>query len=131
VLWAYKTTKRIPMGDTSFSLAYKTETIIPVNICMPTLCTRKIDQSQNTIQLCFAQDQLGERRQQAQIRITAYQQEIKVAHHKKVKPHEFRVGDLILKRVIQSTKEKKTGKLRPNWEDPYFVVAKGGKIRTP
>jgi len=43
-----------------------------------------------------------------------------------VKPCEFQVGDLVLKRVIQSTKERNVRKLGPNWKDPYIVVARGG-----
>jgi len=42
-----------------------------------------------------------------------------------VKPHEFQVNDLVLKRVIQSTQEK--NKAQPNWESLYMVVARGGK----
>ena len=57
------------------------------------------------------------------IRLAAYQQQIKAAHHKKVKAREFQVDDLVLKRVIQSTKEKNAGKLRP-----YTVVAKATMI---
>jgi len=37
VLWAYRTTKRVPTGEAPFSLAYRTEAIIPVDISMPTL----------------------------------------------------------------------------------------------
>jgi len=37
VLWVYKTTKRVPTGETSFSLAYEIETIISVDISMSTL----------------------------------------------------------------------------------------------
>ena len=36
VLLAYKTTKRVPIGETLFSFAYGTEAIIPVDISMPT-----------------------------------------------------------------------------------------------
>jgi len=43
-----------------------------------------------------------------------------------VKAREFQVGYLVLKRVIQSTKEKNAGKLEPNWEGPYTVVVRGG-----
>jgi len=32
VLWAYRTTKRIPTGEALFFLAYGTEVIIPVDI---------------------------------------------------------------------------------------------------
>ena len=67
-----------------------------------------------------------ERRRETEIRIVAYQQQIKAVHHKKVKAREFQVGDLVLKRVIQSTKERSAGKLRSNWEGPCIVVARGG-----
>jgi len=126
VLWAYRTTKRIPTGETTFSLAYETEVVIPVDICMPTLRLGEIDRDQNAIQLCLTQDQSDERRQEAQIRIAAYQQQIKAFHHKKVKVREFQVGEIVIKRVIQSTKERNTGKLGPNWEGLYIVIAIGG-----
>jgi len=58
---AYRTIERVPMGETPFSLAYETKAIIPVDICMPMLCTIEIDQSQNTIQLGLVQDQSEER----------------------------------------------------------------------
>jgi len=37
VLWAYRTTKRILIGEIPFLLAYGTEAIIPADISMPTL----------------------------------------------------------------------------------------------
>jgi len=49
VLWAYMTTKRIPSGETLFSLVYRTEAIIPIDICMPTLRAQEIDLNQNAI----------------------------------------------------------------------------------
>ena len=90
---------------------------------MPTLRTTEIDQNQNVIRLSLSQDQSEERRWEAQIRIVAYQQQIKASHHKKVKPHKFQIGDLVLRRVIQSTKERNVRKLEPSWEGPYFVTA--------
>jgi len=52
---------------------------------MPTLCTEGVDWDQNAAQLQLVQDYSEERRRQAIIRIVAYQQQIKAAHHKKVK----------------------------------------------
>ena len=37
VLWAYRTTKRIPTREIPFSLAYGAEAIIPTEVYMPTL----------------------------------------------------------------------------------------------
>jgi len=71
-------------------------------------------------------DHSEENRQHAQICITAYQQQIRAAHHKMVKPKEFLVGDLILRYVIQSTQQKDHGKLGPNWEGSYIIIARGG-----
>ena len=106
-------------------ITYGTEVVIPVDICMPTLCTTKIDLDQNAIQLGLALDQWKEKWWEVQIRIAVYQQQIKASHHKKV-PWEFQVGDLVLKRVIQSTKERNSGKLGQNWEGLYFIMARGG-----
>jgi len=47
MLWAYRTTKRIPTGVTPFSLAYGTEAIIPVDVNMPTLRKEGVDRDQN------------------------------------------------------------------------------------
>jgi len=59
---------------------------------MPKLRTEGIEWDQNATQLRLAQDQLEERRRQAQIRIAVYQQQIWASHHRKVKPHEFKLG---------------------------------------
>ena len=99
------------------------EAVIPVDICMPTLHTTEIDQNQNTIQLGLALDQSEDERREVQIHITAYQQQIKASNGKKVKPREFQFSNLVLKRVIQSTKERNSEKLGPNWESAYFITA--------
>jgi len=75
----------------------------------------------------LAQDQSEEKRRQATIRIAAYQQQIKAAHHKKVKAREFQIGNQVVKHVIQSTEEKNMGTLEANWKGPYTMVVKGGK----
>jgi len=61
------------------------------------------------------------------IRIVAYQQQIMEAHHKKVKPQEFQIGDRVQKHIIRSTEERDAGKLGANWEGPYIIITKRGK----
>ena len=39
-----------------------------------------------------------------------------------VKPRDFNIGDLVLKRVSLATKNPAHGKLGPNWEGPYKVI---------
>jgi len=49
--------KAHPNGRNSFSLAYKTEAINLVDICLPTLCIEGIEWDHNAAQLRLAQDQ--------------------------------------------------------------------------
>ena len=45
-----------------------------------------------------------------------------MAYNKKVKPKEFRQGDLVWEAVLPlGTKDAKYGKLSPNWHGPYLV----------
>ena len=63
------------------------------------------------------------------IRLAAYQQQIKAVHHKKVKAREFQVDDLVLKRVIQSTKEKNTGSSdRTLWSPEATMIDQDRKM---
>ena len=43
-------------------------------------------------------------------------------HDALVKPRQFSIGDLILKKVSLATKNPAHGKLGPNWEVPYRVI---------
>ena len=43
------------------------------------------------------------------------------AHDKKVRPREFREGDLVLKMILPIEKDSR-GKWMPNWKGPYVVT---------
>ena len=57
----YRTTKRVPTGETLFSLAYGIEAIIPVGVYMPMLRIEEVSWDQNVAQLRLAYDQLEKR----------------------------------------------------------------------
>jgi len=84
-------------------LAYGTEAIIPIDISMLTFWVEGVAPDQNDTLLLLMLDHSEEKRQQVQIHIAAYQQQMQMAYHKKVKPKKFLVGDLVLRRMIQST----------------------------
>ena len=52
-----------------------------------------------------------------------YRQRITKAYQKKVIECKFNIGDLVLKEVLPYNKPHPKGKLKPNWEGPYIVVA--------
>ena len=49
-----------------------------------------------------------------------YQQRIKNAFDKKVRPHKFNEGDLVLKKISHTVKDNR-GKWAPNYEGPFVV----------
>ena len=123
------TTKHVPASETTFSLAYETEAIIPVIISMSTLRVEGVIQDQNNTLFHLMLDH-SEERQQAQIRIAAYQHQIWATHHK-VKYREFQVGDLVLKHMIQSTQQRNQGKLGPNLEGTTSSSLREARGHTP
>jgi hypothetical protein len=43
-------------------------------------------------------------------------------YNTKVKLRRFEIGDWVLRKVTQATKDLSQGKLGPNWEGPYKVI---------
>jgi len=76
VLWAYKTTTKIPTGETPFNLTYGTEVVIPVEIGLTSLRKEFFDEHSNDDQLKLNLDCLDEVKDQASQRISKYQQKM-------------------------------------------------------
>ena len=43
-------------------------------------------------------------------------------HNSRVRYRDFKVGDLVLRKVMGATKDPTQGKLGPNWEGPYRIT---------
>ena len=113
ILWAYRTTARTPTGETPFRLAYDTEAVIPVEIGFTTWRTMNYDESNNDSQLHANLDLLGEICDQAEAKNKVYQQRMARYYNRRVKHREFRVGDLVLRKVTLVTKDPTQGKQGP------------------
>jgi hypothetical protein len=103
-------------------LTFGTEAIIPVEIGVTNFRTNEYDEDNNDNQLRLNLDLLEEARDQAEAKTKAYQQRIARYHDRRVKHREFRMGDLVLRKVTLATKDPTQGKLGPTWEGPYKVV---------
>jgi hypothetical protein len=68
-------------------------------------------------------DLLQEKRDQAQIAQSAYQERMAKYFDRKVKPRSFKIGDLVLRKVTLATRDPVEGKLAPSWEGPYKVIS--------
>nr|GEY80091.1 reverse transcriptase domain-containing protein [Tanacetum cinerariifolium] len=67
VLWAHRTTIKVSIGDTPFSLVYGTEAVIPAEIGMPTIRTAEVNAATNDDERRIDLHLLEERRKRAAI----------------------------------------------------------------
>jgi hypothetical protein len=114
VLWAYRTTVRTPTKETLFKLTFGTEAVIPVEIRLTTLRTTFHKEEENEGQLRLHLDFLDETRERATRTIALYQGKMARYYNTKVKLRRFEVGNWVLRKVTQATKDPSQGKLGPN-----------------
>jgi len=108
-----------------FSLIYECETVIPLEIQIPSLrvaLATKMTEGDND-QLCLQElEALDEKRLLAQQHIELYQDRISKAFNKKIKERIFQKRDLVLtvRRPMIMT-HKIQGKFQPKWEGAFVV----------
>ncbi|GJR74688.1 reverse transcriptase domain-containing protein [Tanacetum coccineum] len=121
VLWAHRTMIKSSNGDTLFSLAYRTEAVIPAEIGMLTIRTAEVDLVQNNEALEINLDLLEEIREEAAIREAKSKAKNGKYYNAKVQNTSFKPGDLVY-RNNDTSRAKDIGKLGPKWEGPYEVT---------
>ena len=67
-------------------------------------------------------DLIDEVREEAMKQMAKHKEAMARYYNKKVKVRKFNIGDLILRKVSQETKDLSQGKLGPAWEGPYEVI---------
>ena len=77
VLWTYRTTPRRSTGETSFSMTYEVETVIPLETGFPTLRTSLFNLSSNNELLEKSLDLIEERRESAMVQLAYFQHKLK------------------------------------------------------
>ena len=111
-----------PHRRNSFRLMFGTEVIIPVEIGLTSFKTNEYDEGSNDNHLRLNLDLLDEACDQAEAKTRAYQQRKARYHNQRMKHREFKMGDIVLRKVTLATKNPTQGKLGPTWEGPYKVV---------
>ena len=99
ILWTYRTTPRIPIGESSFNLAYEMEAMILLEIGLPSTRMEQYSKSSNSECRRADLDLLPELQQQAQVRMAAYWQRIVRYYNVRVKPKVFWSGDLVSRKA--------------------------------
>ena len=117
---------RGPHGETSFSMTYRAEAIIPLETGFPTLRTSSFSSSCNNELLENSFDFIDERRESAMVQLAYYQHKFKQSYDANVKLRPLAPSDLVLRKVLGTTKNPARGKLGPNREGPYRITSVAG-----
>lgn len=85
----------------------------------------------NSDMLLDGLDSIEERRDQALLCIQNYQHQIENYYNKKVRFRPLELGDIVLRKVLENTKDLNAVKLGTTWEGPYKItqVVKRGVYR--
>nr|GEW60933.1 hypothetical protein [Tanacetum cinerariifolium] len=96
ILWAHRTSLKTSNKETSYSSAFRSGAVIPVEIGMPTHRTMmikegEVNEEEMRLNLYFLQ----ERREAAAIQKARYKTKIKHYYNKRVHPMSFKVGEYV------------------------------------
>jgi hypothetical protein len=119
VLWGNWTTTSRATGETPFFLVYGAEACLPPEILMGSPWVQSFDESMEEQLQSEDVDFIGKRRWRAVIRNARYNQALRRYHQRFVHSRELRVGDLVLRRVLN---REGLHKLSPSWEGPFKVT---------
>ena len=104
-------------------MTYEAEAIILLETGFPTLKTSSFSQGSNDNLLEMSLDLIEERRESAMAQLAYYQHKLKKGYDAKVRLRPLMPVDLVLRKVLGTTKNPAWGKLGPNWEGPYRITS--------
>ena len=122
VLWAYRTTTRVSIRETPLKLTFGIEVVILVEIGLTNIWVKAYKEQSNHQELNNNLDLIDEVKDEASKRMEKYRAAMARYYNKKVKVRRFNVGDLVLRKVSQATKDSSQGKLGPAWKGLYQVI---------
>ena len=105
VLGAYRTTARMPTGETLFRLTYGSEAITSAKVGLTSYKVGNHDESRNDEALHLQLDLVDKVRVTAEQRLTQYQDLMVKHYNSKIRCRDFQVGDLVLRKVMGTTKD--------------------------
>ncbi|XP_075650077.1 uncharacterized protein LOC142620616 [Castanea sativa] len=126
VLWTYRTNPRRSTGGTPFAMTYGVEAVIPLESGFLTLKYDQFNVEEDNHMLLDSLDTAEERREVAIVIMACYQKKLKQSYDKGVKLRPLAPGELVLRKVVGTTKNPAWGKLGPNWEGPYRITSTAG-----
>ncbi|XP_065050247.1 uncharacterized protein LOC103995026 [Musa acuminata AAA Group] len=121
VLWSLRTTAKTVTGESPYSLAFRTDVVLPPEVAIATLRTRNYDEKITNEGLRAGLDLLEERRADAHLKALSYKRAVARVYNRKVRPRPIKLDDLVLRKTEVSDSTRARGKMAPKWEGPYRV----------
>ena len=122
VLWIFRTTPCRFIGKMPFSMTYGAKAVIPLETRFSTLRTSSFIPSSNDRLLEKSLDLIEERRERVMVQLAYYQHKLKQRYDANVKLRPLALGELVLRKVLGTTKNSAWEKFGPNWEGPYHIT---------
>ena len=107
-------------------MTYEDETVIPLETGFPTLRTSAFTSDGNDELQKNSLNLIEERRENAMVQLAYYQHKLKQGYDTNVKLRPLAPEDLVLRKILGTTKNPAWGKLWPNWEGPYRITLVAG-----
>ena len=111
------------MEETPFRLTYGNEAVIPTEIGLTSYRVDNHDEARNDKAIRLQLDLVDEVRVIVEQRLTRYQDRMAKHYNSWVRHRDFKVGDLVLRKVMGAARDPTQGKLGPNWEGPYRITS--------
>jgi hypothetical protein len=118
MLWNLCTTPCYATGFTPFFMVHGSEAVLPTDIDYGIPQVQAYTEEGNQVVLEDVINKLDDARNVALLRCAKYQQTLRCYHERNVRPREFHIGDLVLRRV-QGSKDRH--KLAPPWEGQFII----------
>ena len=96
--------------------------MIPTKVGLNTFRVAHYQDEENEKQFRLSLDLIDNVRMDAKQRVASYKNLMTKHYDVMVKPRQFNIGELVLKRVSLATKDPTHGNLGPNWKGPYRVI---------
>ena len=111
------------MGKTPFQLTYGNEAVIPAEIGLISYKVDNHNEARNDEAIRLQLDLIDEVRAIAEQRLARYQNRMAKHYNSQVRHRDFKVGDLVLRNVMDAARDPTQGKLDPNWEGLYRITS--------
>ena len=105
ILWAYRTMTRTPIGETPFRLTYGSEAVILAEVRLTSYRVHNHDESKNDEAIRLQLDLVDEIRAMAEQRLAWYRDYTTKYYNSRVRHIDFRVRDLILRKVMGAARD--------------------------